>query len=104
MLTLTDSTFEETINNNEGPVFVDFWAEWCGPCKSIAPMLDRLAKEYDGKVTFAKVDVDVNPALMQKFGLRSVPTMMMFNEGDAQGSLAGAVAEPKLREFIDTYI
>ncbi|MGK0291584.1 MAG: thioredoxin 1 [bacterium] len=85
-----DSEFEEKVLKSETPVLVDFWAEWCGPCRSIAPLLEDLAGEFDGKVTIAKVDVDSNPEFAGKFGVRGIPTLILFDKGEKKDMIVGA--------------
>jgi len=90
VLYVSDAEFEEKVLNNEQPVLVDFWAEWCGPCKMIAPYLEELANEYKGKITVAKVDVDKNPDNASKYGVRSIPTLILFRKGEQIGMTVGA--------------
>lgn len=101
---VTDATFEDEVLNHELPVVVDFWAEWCGPCRMVAPILDKLAGEYAGKVRIAKVDVDANPGLAQAFRIQSIPTMMFIKEGKIVGQQAGALPEPVLRDAFEQLI
>jgi thioredoxin 1 len=101
---VTDATFEAEVLNHELPVVVDFWAEWCGPCRMVAPILDKLAGEYAGKVRIAKVDVDANPGLAQAFRIQSIPTMMFIKEGKIVGQQAGALPEPVLRDAFEQLI
>ena len=87
---LTDSNFEELVENNDGVVLVDFWAEWCGPCKIIGPHIEALAEEYKGKVLVGKVDVDSNPEVSMKYGVRSIPTVLIFKNGEIVETQIGA--------------
>ncbi len=101
---VTDATFDSEVLNSELPVLVDFWAEWCGPCKMIAPVLDELAGEMDGKLKICKVDVDANPEIPPKFGIRGIPTLILFKGGNAEGTKVGALSKTQLVEFIDESI
>ena len=99
---LTDDTFEAEVLNSEGTVLVDYWAEWCGPCKMIAPILDEIASEYDGKVKVAKLNIDENPNTPPKYGIRGIPTLMLFKGGDVEATKVGAVSKSQLTAFIDS--
>jgi len=99
---LTDDTFEAEVLNSEGPVLVDYWAEWCGPCKMIAPILDEIASEYDGKVKVAKLNIDENPNTPPKYGIRGIPTLMLFKGGNVEATKVGAVSKSQLTAFIDS--
>ncbi|GAB4572360.1 MAG: hypothetical protein Kow0077_11540 [Anaerolineae bacterium] len=101
---VTTETFMEKVVNSPLPVVVDFWAEWCGPCKMIAPILEKLAKEFAGQVRIAKVDVDANQALAAQFGIQSIPTLMFVKNGKIVGQSAGAAPEPALRDAINQLI
>lgn len=101
---VTDQTFARLVLQSKLPVVVDFWADWCQPCKMVAPILERLAAEYAGKVRIAKVDVDANPMLAQQFQIRSIPTLMFVKNGKIVGQAAGAAPEPAIRNVIDQLI
>lgn len=100
---ITDKNFEEIINS-DSPVLVDFWAEWCGPCKMIAPVVEELASEYDGKAVIGKVDVDSNPEVSAKFGIRSIPTLLVFKKGEVVDKQIGAVPKNVLSQKLDAQI
>lgn len=100
-MAITDSNFEAEVLTGSSPVVVDFWAEWCGPCKMIAPVLDELAKEYGGKVKVAKLNVDDNPSTSAKFGIRSIPTLLFFKGGRVVDQLVGAASKTELKKKID---
>jgi thioredoxin 1 len=99
---ISDGSFEEDVLNAEGPVLVDFWAEWCGPCKMIAPVLEELAVEYGEKLKVCKMDVDANPDTAPKYGIRGIPTLILFNNGEPAGTKVGALSKSQLAEFIDS--
>jgi len=101
ILQVTDASFEEQVLKASGPVLVDFWAEWCGPCKMVLPLLDAAAEEYDGKITIAKVNIDQNPDTPQKFGVRGIPTLLIFKDGDIAATKVGAVTRGQLNQFIE---
>ena len=98
---VSDSSFDADVLKSDQPVLVDFWAEWCGPCKSIAPALDELAGTYSGKLTIAKVNVDDNQAIPAKFGIRGIPTLMVFKKGELAATKVGAMSKAQLAQFID---
>lgn len=98
---VTDDTFAEVVLKSELPVLLDYWAEWCGPCKMIAPVLDVLADEYDGKVQICKIDISANSETPQNYGVRNIPTLMIFKNGEAIATKVGAVSKSQLAAFID---
>jgi thioredoxin 1 len=99
---VTDDTFEEEIVKSDGPVLVDYWADWCGPCKMIAPILDEIADEYTGRLKIAKLNIDENPVTPPKFGIRGIPTLMLFKNGNVEATKVGAVSKSQLTAFIDS--
>ena len=101
---VSDATFDAEVLNSDIPVLVDFWAEWCGPCKMIAPVLDEIASEYDGRLKVCKVDVDANPDIPPKFGIRGIPTLIVFKGGNAEATKVGALSKTQLTEFIQEVV
>jgi len=99
---VNDSDFDQEVLESETPVLVDFWAEWCAPCKMVAPVLDDLANEYDGKVKFVKVDVDGNPETATKYGIRSIPTLLVFKDGIPVDQVVGAVPKSVIKKHLDS--
>ncbi len=99
---VTDSTFEAEVVNSDLPVLVDFWADWCQPCKMIAPIVDELSDEYDGKVKFTKVDVDANPNTPMSLGIRSIPTLIVFRNGQPVEQIVGAMPKAQLKRRLDS--
>ncbi len=98
---LTDQNFEQEALNSEKPVMIDFWAEWCGPCKTIAPVVDELSQDYDGKAVIGKVDVDNNPQIAAKFGIRNIPTILFLKNGEVVDKSVGAVSKDVLQQKLD---
>ena len=101
---VTDATFETEVLNAGSPVLVDFWAEWCGPCKMIAPILDEVATSYDGKLQVAKMNVDDNREVPAKFGIRGIPTLMLFKDGQLAATKVGALSKAQLTAFIEPHL
>lgn len=101
---LSDAEFEEKVLKSAEPVLVDYWAEWCGPCKMVAPILDEIASDYEGKLTVAKLNIDDNPTTPQRFGVRGIPTLMLFKNGEVEGTKVGAMSKSQLAAFLDTYL
>ncbi len=99
---LSDASFQQEVLESSDPVLVDYWAEWCGPCKMIAPILNELADEYDGKIKIAKLNIDENPQTPPKYGIRGIPTLMLFKGGSVEATKVGAVSKSQLTAFIDT--
>ena len=100
-INVTDDTFDEEVIKSEVPVLVDFWAEWCAPCKIIAPIVEELAGEYDGKIKFAKLDVDTNPKVATTYGIRGIPTLLIFSGGSPVDQVVGAVPKGTLKSRLD---
>ncbi len=101
---VSDASFEADVLKSDTPVLVDYWAEWCGPCKMIAPVLDDVAKAYDGKLRIAKVNVDENRDVPTRFGIRGIPTLMLFKGGELAATKVGAVNKAQLTAFIDSHL
>lgn len=104
VINVNDANFEAEVLQSQVPVLVDFWAAWCGPCKMIAPLLDELADDYAGKLKVCKVNVDDNPETPAKFGIRGIPTLILFADGAEKAKQVGAVSKNQLREFVDANI
>lgn len=102
-LVFTDSNFEEYLNSDK-PVMVDFWAEWCGPCRTIAPIVDELAAEYEGKINIGKINVDENDDVVSRFGIRNIPTILFFKGGELVDKQVGATTKPTLKAKLDNLI
>ena len=104
IVTLTDATFDESIGSAEHAVLVDFWAEWCGPCKMIAPVLEDIAKEHAGRIQIAKLNVDDNPNIARRYDVMSIPTLLVFNDGEVKKRLVGAKGKAQLLEELSEFI
>ncbi len=104
ILHITDATFEQEVLQSQTPVLVDYWAEWCGPCKMIAPALDQIASEYAGRLKVTKLNIDENQATPPKYGIRGIPTLMLFKNGNLEATKVGALSKSQLAAFIDSNI
>ena len=100
----SDSTFSQDVLKSDKPVLLDFWAEWCGPCKMIAPLLDEVSKDYDGRLHVAKVNVDENQSIAAKYGIRGIPTLMLFKNGAVVATKVGALSKSQLTLFLDSHL
>lgn len=100
----TDSEFDADVMQSDTPVLLDFWAEWCGPCKMIAPVLDQIAREYEGKLKVVKLNIDENPQIPQKFNIRSIPTLLLFDKGSVAAQQVGAVGKAQLDSFLGQHL
>lgn len=102
IVNVTDDTFEQEVLSADTPVLVDFWAEWCGPCRMIAPVLEEIATEFDGRVKITKVDIDQNKSIPQKYGVRGIPTLMLFKNGELESTKVGALSKSQLTAFVES--
>jgi thioredoxin 1 len=101
---VSDTSFDQDVLKSSNPVLVDFWAEWCGPCKTFAPILDEAAREYQGRLTVAKLDIDDNPATPGKYGIRGIPTLILYKDGQAHAQQVGAMSRSQLKAFLDSHL
>jgi thioredoxin 1 len=101
---VSDATFDSDVLQSQTPVLVDYWAEWCGPCKMIAPVLEDMAKSYAGRLTVAKLDIDANPGITSKYGIRGIPTLILFKGGEPAAQKVGALSKSQLAAFVDSHL
>lgn len=104
IINVTDASFDEDVLKAEGPVLVDYWAQWCGPCKMIAPVLEEIAQDYDGKLKVCKLNIDENEVTPAKYGVRGIPTLMLFKGGSVEATKVGALSKSQLTAFLDSNI
>ncbi len=104
IISLSDATFEQEVLKSAVPVLVDYWAEWCGPCKMIAPLLDEVAVEYKGRLNVAKLNIDENPATPPRYGIRGIPTLMLFKDGEVAATKVGALSKSQLIAFLNQHV
>ncbi len=102
IINVTDADFEAQVINADGPVLVDYWAPWCGPCKMVAPILEQLAGEYEGRLTIANINIDDNPETPKKYGVRGIPTLSVFKNGNVEATKVGALSKSQLSAFLDS--
>ena len=102
IINVTDADFEAQVINADGPVLVDYWAPWCGPCKMVAPILEQLAGEYEGRLTIAKINIDDNPETPKKYGVRGIPTLSVFKNGNVEATKVGALSKSQWSAFLDS--
>ena len=103
-VTVTDATFESEVLDSDKPVLIDFWAEWCGPCRMVAPVIDALAEAYDGRAKIAKLNVDENPQVSRQFNIRSIPTLMLFKDGELVETAVGARPKAAMEQLLDQHV
>jgi thioredoxin 1 len=102
IVVVKDDSFEKEVLKSDTPVLVDYWADWCGPCKMVAPLLDEIAQEYTGKLKVAKLNIDENPVTPPKYGIRGIPTLMLFKNGNVEATKVGALSKSQLNAFVDS--